>query len=218
VKKETLITIVVFLGVGFLGGYAYNAHKNAALRQKLIAESASDGSAKSQPGGENPFPSSPDDASLGLPKGHPAVDAGQIVQYFESAAAQNPTDPGPRLKLANFLYDQQRWADAIRWYRQVLALHPNDVDAMTDMATCWYNLGEFTQTDNELHEALKIDPHHQPTLFNLIVVNLEGSRNLVVAQQAWEKLRAINPSYPHLNELKRRLDAETRAAGNPASN
>ena len=214
-KKETLITIVVFLGVGFLGGYAYNAHKNSALRQKFTAESVVDDPPKSQPGDVSALSASPSRASLGLPQGHPAVDARQIIQFFESAAAQNPTDPEPRLKLANFLYDQQRWADAISWYRQALALSPNNVDAMTDMATCSFNLGEFTQAINELDVALKIDPHHAPTLFNLIVVNLEGRRNLTAAQRAWERLNAINPAYPHLQRLKQELDAEMASVGRP---
>jgi hypothetical protein len=213
VKRETLITIVVFLGVGFLGGYAYNAHKNSALRQKLTADSAPDGSAKPQAGAASPPSSSPSTVSEGLPQGHPPVDARQIVQFFESAAAQNPRDPEPRLKLANFLYDQHRWAEAIAWYRQALALSPNNVDAMTDMATCSFNLGEFRQAMNELDRALKVDPQHEPTLFNLIIVNLEGVHNLTAAQQAWARLNALDPAYPHLAQLKQSLDAEMAQAG-----
>jgi cytochrome c-type biogenesis protein CcmH/NrfG len=215
VKKETLITIVVFLGVGFLGGYAYNAHQNSVLRQKLAINSIVQQSATAQPS-SNDAVSAPPHSDEGLPQGHPPVNAREIVQFFESAAAQNPTDPEPRLKLANFLFDQQRWAEAIPWYRQAVQLSPKNVDAMTDMATCSFNLGQFAQAMNELDDALKVDPNHQPTLFNLIIVNLEGAHNLAAARQAWKKLNAINPAYPHLAELKQRLDAEMASAGKPA--
>jgi cytochrome c-type biogenesis protein CcmH/NrfG len=214
VKKETLITIVVFLGVGFLGGYAYNAHQNSVFRQKLALGSSAQQSAAPQAGDSSNPPAPASD--VGLPQGHPPVNAREITQFFESAAAQNPTDPEPRLKLANFLYDQQRWAEAIPWYRQAAQLSPKNVDALTDMATCSFNLGQFAQAINDLKEALKIDPQHQPTLFNLIIVNLEGVHNIAAARQAWKKLNAINPAYPHLTELKQRLDAELASARRPA--
>ncbi|HTV55098.1 MAG TPA: tetratricopeptide repeat protein [Terriglobia bacterium] len=212
-KKETLITIVVFLGVGFLGGYAYNAHQNSVLRQKLALSSSGQQSTTVQPGDSSTASAPASD--VGLPQGHPPVDAREIIQFFESAAAQNPSDPAPRLKLANFLYDRQRWAEAIPWYRQALQLSPRNVDAMTDMATCSFNLGQFAQAINELDEGLKIDPQHQPTLFNLIVVNLEGAHNVAAARRAWKRLNAMNPAYPHLAELKQRLDAELASAGKP---
>jgi cytochrome c-type biogenesis protein CcmH/NrfG len=210
-KKETLITIVVFLGVGFLGGYAYNAHHNSVLRQKIALNSTAQPATAQSSG---PALSGAD--GVGLPQGHPPVNAQEIVRFFESAATQNPTDPEPRLELANFLYDQRRWGEAIPWYRQAVRLSPENVDAMTDMATCSFNLGQFKQAIAELDDALKIDPHHQPTLFNLIIVNLEGTHNVAAARRAWDKLNAINPAYPHLAELKQRLDAEMASAEKPA--
>jgi tetratricopeptide (TPR) repeat protein len=197
-KKETLITMVVFLGVGFLGGYAYNAHRTAVTRQVAAHATITPAS--------NPPANSPSDASLGLPKGHPAVSPGEIVRFFEDAAARNPNNPAPRVKLADFLYDQKQWAEAVSWYLQALRLDPNDVDARTDLATCYFDLGEPDQAIKELNQALAINPHHGPTLFNLIVVSLEGEHDPKAAERAWRRLHAINPNYPHLAELKRALN------------
>lgn len=208
-KKETLVTIVVFLGVGFLGGYAYNAHKNS-VRQRLPAESAQAGSAKAQ-AGDASGPAPEDNVAAGLPQGHPPVNAAEIIHFFESAAAKNPSDSEPRLKLADFLYDQQRWGEAIPWYSQALRLQPRNVDALTDLSTCYFNLGRFKKAIDELDRALKIDPHHEATLFNLVVVNMDGTHDLASAQKAWEELKAINPVYPHLEQLKQSLDAEMAA-------
>jgi cytochrome c-type biogenesis protein CcmH/NrfG len=214
VKKETLITIAVFLGVGFLGGYAYNAHRNSLMKQSTTP--AAEQPANSQPDGPAKVPGFT--AGIGLPQGHPPVDARQIMQFLEAEATQNPTDPGPRLKLANFLYDQQRWAEAVSSYRQALRLSPRNVDALTDMATCSFNLGQFTEAISELNAALRINPHHKPTLFNLIVVDMEGIHNLQAAERAWERLNAIDPGYPRLAELKQSLDAEMASARSPALN
>ncbi len=200
-KKETLITIAVFLGVGFLGGYAYNAHRTATAHQSAahatVAPSPASTTAATPAG----------DTSLGLPNGHPPVSPAEIVHFFEDAAATNPGNPGPRLKLADFLYDQKQWAEAISWYLQALRLNPKDVDARTDLATCYFNLGEPAKALKELNQALKVDPHHRATLFNLIVVNLEGEHDPAAAEQAWNRLHSIDPAYPHLAELKRALDA-----------
>jgi tetratricopeptide (TPR) repeat protein len=216
VKKETLITIVVFLGVGFLGGYAYNAHKNSVLSEKIAARAATADSAPGQTPA-TPVAGSADAAGVSLPEGHPPVNAAEIIRFLEKAAAQRSRDPEPRLKLANFLYDQQRWAEAIPWYRRSLRLDPRNVDARTDMATCYFNMGQFSEAIQELDEALKADPRHEATLFNLIVVNLEGTHNLAAAEQAWQRLDAINPVYPHLEQLKQSLDAEIAATSRQAS-
>lgn len=211
-KKETLITIVVFLGVGFLGGYAYNAHKNSVLRQNVTAVAEQAASGQTNPSATT----SGSTEGIGLPQGHPPVDGNQIIEFFESEANQNPTDPGPRLKLANFLYDQQRWAEAIPWYHQALRLSPRNVDALTDMATCSFNLGQFAEANSDLHAALKISPNHEPTLFNLIIVNMEGLHNFAAAEGAWQRLHAIDPAYPHLEQLKQRLSTEMASGGKPA--
>ncbi len=211
VKKETLLTIVVFWGVGFLCGYAYNAHRNSALMEKT----GTNQSAVAAPTQANAS-ASPDSGGMDLPQGHPPVNGAEIVHFFEDAAARDPKNPEPRLKLADFFYDQQRWAEAIPWYRQSVDLNPGNVDARTDLATCYFKLGQFDQALKELNEAIRIDPHHEPTLFNLIVVNMEGTHDFRAAEQAWEELREINPGYPNLDQIKQSLDAEM-AASKPIS-
>ena len=58
----------------------------------------------------------------------------------------------------------------------------------------------------EYRQSLEIDPRHQPTLYNMVLVNLEGTHNFVAARQAWEQLRSLNPKYPGLDRLKQRLE------------
>jgi hypothetical protein len=53
---------------------------------------------------------------------------------------------------------------------------------------------------------LAIEPGHQPSLFNIIVVQMDGKHDYKAAASAWETLHRLNAGYPRLDELKQRLD------------
>ena len=71
----------------------------------------------------------------------------------------------------------------------------------------YYNLGRPEDALREYRKSLEADPNHQPTIFNSIVVQLDGTHDLAGAQQAWERLNKMNPSYPGLDNMKKRLEA-----------
>ena len=210
-KKETIIASIVFFALGFLAGYIYDAQKNWNTLQRAVSAGAS----RAQ--GDMPSESAASEASgmtpQGLPEGHPPIDTAAIVQSLESEAAKNPKDPEPRLKFANFLYDQRQYGKAIEWYHKTLELDPKNVNARTDLGTAYFYSGRPQEALREYRKSLEIDPRHGPTLFNIIVVNLEGIRDLAAAQQTWERLEKLNPGYPGLDAMKQRLDAARMAAG-----
>ncbi|PYV25132.1 MAG: hypothetical protein DMG27_10950, partial [Acidobacteria bacterium] len=76
----------------------------------------------------------------------------------------------------------------------------------TDLGTCYFNLGRADEALREYRKSLEIDPRHQPTLYNMVLVNLEGTHNLAAARQAWEQLHGLNPQYPGLDRLKQNLE------------
>lgn len=151
-----------------------------------------------------------------LPKGHPPINAAEVIQFFKDASTRSPNDPAPRLKLADYLFDRRQFADAIPWYQQALTLDPKDVDARTDMATCLFDVGRASEAVDQLHEALRIDPRHEPTLFNLIVVSMDGTHDYRTANVALNRLRAINPGYPGLGQLAQALGAAGAGASGQA--
>ena len=118
-KKETIITAVIFLAVGFLAGYITDAQMNWSARQKT-AQTAATPSEMPPPGGAASAPAGGAMPQQGLPEGHPPIDSAAIVQQMETMAAQNPKDVDVRLKLANFLYDQKQYPKAIEWYQRAL--------------------------------------------------------------------------------------------------
>ena len=196
---------MIFFVVGFLAGYIYDAQRNWNAQQRAAsAPHVHEGEAGAATGGMQ-----------GLPDGHPPVDTAAVIQTLEEHARQNPTDPQTLLELANYLYDQRQWQKSIDWYKKALELNPKNINARTDMGTAYYYMGRTREAMEEYSKSLAIDPGHQPTIFNLVVVNLDGTKDLAAAEQAWEKLNKLNPAYPGLANMKERLDA-ARGAGRAA--
>ena len=210
-KKETLLTAVVFLVVGFLAGYITAAQMGWGGRQKGVM-TASPGMPAENAGG-SPTTGQGGAMPSGLPQGHPPVDNALIIKQLQEEAQQNPKDPDIPLKLANFLYDQRQYPQAIEWYQKSLALNPNNVNARTDLGTAYYYAGQNGEALKQYSQSLEIDPDHKPTLLNVIVVNLEGTHNLAAARKAWDHLHKLDPANPSLQSLKQKLDAAQGSSG-----
>jgi tetratricopeptide (TPR) repeat protein len=209
-KKETIttaITAIVFLVVGFLVGYIYESHQKTATPATIVAPADTPSGGLAQANSNAAMPGNSSAGVQGLPPGHPPINLDSTIKAFEDAAAQNPQDPEPVLRLANLLYDNQRFQDAVEWYQKALKLDPKNVNARTDLGTVYFSLGRLQDALKEYKESLQIDPRHEPTIFNMIIVNLEGTHDLAAARAAWEKLHTMDPNYKGLDGLKQRLDA-----------
>jgi len=153
------------------------------------------------------------DPATGLPAGHPPLEVSRIIQSYEQRARQDPQDAGVPLQLANYLYDNKYYNLAIEWYEHSLKLNANDINARTDLGTCYFYTGQARQAIAEYDKSLALDRNHQPTIFNLIVVNLEGTHDLRTAGKYWNELNRQNPNYPGLKEIKAKLDAAMAGPG-----
>ncbi len=217
-KKETILTAIVFFIVGFLAGYITDAQFRWSAAQKSTTAGGPGLAGTAPSAGARDSASSSGGSPQSLPEGHPPIDEASVVRTLEEQAAKSPRDPESRLRLANFLYDHQEYDKAIEWYQRALELDPSNVNARTDLGTAYYYSGRPQDALREYRKSLEINPRHEPTLLNMVVVNLEGTHDVAAAEQAWEGLRRLNPANPNLGNLKTRLEA-ARASGrrNPAS-
>lgn len=202
-KKETLITAAVFLVIGFFIGYITEAEFNWNAPEKIVTAGPPPAEA---PASAASGASSTGNGAQQLPPGHPSLDMATKIKAFEEMAAQRPNDPQPLLDLANLYYDQQQFDHAADWYEKALALDPNNVNARTDLGTAYFNLGRAKDALKEYEKSLKADPTHEPTMFNIIIVNLEGTHDMAAARTAWDRLHNRNPNYPGLEALKARVN------------
>ena len=213
-KKETIITAVIFLAVGFLAGYITDAQMNwnarRRRRRRLLRLP------KCRPP-EAPLPLPPAERcrSRACRRAILPLTARRSSSRWRPWRRRTPRTPTSALKLANFLYDQKQYNKAIEWYQRALELDPKNVNARTDLGTAYFYTGRPQDALREYDKSLAIDPKHEPTLLNAIVVNLEGTHDLAAAQKAWDRLHKLNPNHPALAGLKEQIDA-ARAAGSSA--
>jgi cytochrome c-type biogenesis protein CcmH/NrfG len=145
----------------------------------------------------------------------PAAPAGKRtnpdeVKALELLAARQPGDSSVRVELGNLYMDAERWDEAIRWYREALALNPALADTVTDLGACLVSAGRPAEGLAEFDKILQGDPGHRNALYNKGIALLQLGRGREAAA-AWEELLKRHPDDPQLQGLRGRI-AQMRAA------
>lgn len=192
-RRDLLITALLFTAIGFAGGYIYWRQVASSPLRTSAAPAPTAGPMGSEP----------------LPEGHPPMDISQRWQALQETAEKNPRDPKPALELANFLYDNQRWEPAISWYQRALELSPRDADPRTDLATCYFNLSRFDDALTAYQQALEVEPNKPQALYGVALTRLQGKQDRDGARQAFEQLRRTHPDFPGVALLERALAQES---------
>ena len=131
----------------------------------------------------------------------------QKVNAFKSVAEREPSNPKPRVELANMYFDAERYDDAIKWYGDALKLDPKDVNVSTDLGVSYYYTNQPDKALAQFDQSLKIDPKHAKTILNVGIVKAFGKQDLEGAQQAWEQVIQLAPDSPEGQAAKRALDS-----------
>lgn len=129
------------------------------------------------------------------------------VRAFQSVADREPSNPAPRVQLANLYFDAERYDDAIKWYGEALKLSPNDVNVSTDLGVSYYYTNQSDKALEQLAHSLTIDPKHTKTLLNIGVVRAFGKQDLTGAEEAWQQVVQLAPDSPEGQAAKRALDS-----------
>lgn len=166
-----------------------------------------------------PEPASPE-GMPGVPASLSAPGTGQLTpeqtsemvqkaaQPLLSNLKQNPRDFEALVKLGNLYYDSKLYPDAIKYYKQAVKARPENSDVRTDLGTSYWYTGNADRAIAEFNRALKYNPTHPGTLFNMGVVKWQGKMDPAGAVQAWERLLETNPNYPQKQQV---LDLITKA-------
>jgi cytochrome c-type biogenesis protein CcmH/NrfG len=126
----------------------------------------------------------------------------QSVAPLPEALNRNPTDYDALVKLGDLDYDGQQFPSAIQNYERALAIHPENPDVRTDMATAYWYTGNADRALAEMETSLKYKPGHPQTLFNLGWVRWQGKADAKGAVEAWQKLLKTNPDYPQKQQVE----------------
>ena len=124
----------------------------------------------------------------------------------------NPKDLSALIALGNIYFDASQWTDAIVYYQRALDQTPANPDVRTDMGIAYFYSGDADRALKEFDRALKGDPRHVQTLFNVGVVKLNGKNDPKGAIEAWESLLKIDPAYQDRARVESMLaDARAKA-------
>ena len=118
------------------------------------------------------------------------------------AINRNPNDYDSLVKVGNVFYDGQQYPGAIQYYERALAIHPDNPDVRTDMATAYWYTGNADKAIEAMQTSLKYQPNHPQTLFNLGWVRWQGKSDPKGAVEAWQQLLKTNPDYPQKQQVE----------------
>jgi cytochrome c-type biogenesis protein CcmH/NrfG len=190
-RRDTLVFAVAGIVFGLVVGYM------AASWEVVPRPAAVGGQAAAAPA-----PTAPATKSLNPDE----------VTALESLAARQPGDAAVRVELGNIYMDAERWDEAIRWYREALAVNPALVETRTDIGACLVSSGRPAEGLAEFEGVLAGDPGHRNALYNKGIALLQMGRAKDAAA-AWEELLKRHPDDPQLQGLRGRIEQIRATAG-----
>jgi cytochrome c-type biogenesis protein CcmH/NrfG len=139
------------------------------------------------------------------------------VKALTSVAEQEPSNPKPRIELANLYFDAERYDDAIKWYAEAVRLSPKDVNVSTDLGVAYYYTNQPDKALAQFEHSLSLDSRHPKTLLNMGIVKAFGKQDLEGANQLWQQVIQIAPDSPEGQAAKRALESLRSAHPTPGA-
>ena len=130
----------------------------------------------------------------------------QRASDLEKTANAQPQNADVRVELGNLYYDAQRFDLAATWYEAALKLAPNNDEASTDLAVCYYNQNQPDRALAQLDHSLAVNPRHSKTLLNQGIIRAFGKQDLAGAMASWQKVIEVAPGTEDAAQARRALD------------
>jgi tetratricopeptide (TPR) repeat protein len=126
----------------------------------------------------------------------------------------NSDDIDTIIKVANLYYDGRQYPDAVKYYQLASKRQPENADLLSDLGTSLWYIGDADGAIAEFQKALKAQPYHPGTLFNLGIVRWQGKSDPKGAVEAWKQLLQKNPDFPQKQQLLQYIEkAKQHAKG-----
>ncbi len=142
----------------------------------------------------------------------PALDPSE-VRALSALAGREKDNVRVRVELGNLLMDHDQPEEAVRWYKEALALDPTLNDVRVDMGACLVRLRRNDEAFQTFEEAIKQDPGHKKARFNKGVALMESGKTSE-AVAVWEALLKQYPDDPQIAPLRDQI-ARIRGGAGP---
>ena len=187
---------VLFTVCGLLAGFIAGYFVATGTRPPVPAASSAVSTGATPPGG------GPD---AGLPPGAPEL--ASRVRELQNATRRDPENVDLQVQLANTYYDAGEWKNAADAYERTLPKKGNDPNLLTDLGSCYRNLGQFDRSLEMYRKAQALQPTHSQSLLNMTLVYVFDLKDAAKAQEAFDRLKKEHPEVPRLDDLQLRISA-----------
>lgn len=116
----------------------------------------------------------------------------QQYEQIKAMLEKNPDGVEENIHMGNFLFDHQRYDEAIQHYEKALQLDPRNTAVIVDLGVCYFNLGQFDKAEELFKKALQIDDKQPNALYNLGVVYAQRG-DMDAMMKIWNKLIEVAP-------------------------
>ncbi len=127
----------------------------------------------------------------------------KAAAFYERAHQIKPDDYELIVKLANIYFDAAQFETAATWYERALKKKPDDTNVRTDLGITFVERAtpDFDRAVSEFQSALKTNPKHEPTLYNLGAAYFRQG-NTAEANVILAELEAVNPNSQLVGRLR----------------
>ena len=194
-NKEPMIYAVAGMVFGFVLGYMAASMGDHAEPRPAPPPGVAAAGAEAAPPARTASPA----------RERPSAPDPNEVRALESLAAREKGNVQSRVELGNLLMDHGQYEDAARWYREALALAPENNDVRVDLGACLVSAGKADEALGEFDHALAREPGHKKALFNKGIALMQtGKPKEAVA--VWEGLLKRYPDDPQLRGLREQIN------------
>jgi thioredoxin-like negative regulator of GroEL len=147
----------------------------------------------------------------------PAIDQAKVSSLMEQYQA-NPEDTSVLLALADEFYAGQEYDKAATWLDKLLALEPEDVQALLARGAVSFNLGDLPAAETTWNKVVAIAPDNAEVHYDLGFLYLnQTTPDWVGVQREWTLVVKLDPGSDLATTVQSHLDALAAASMLPAS-
>ena len=136
----------------------------------------------------------------------------QEIGALRQALQRNPKDGKAQGRLGDLFYDAGMFDKARDYYVQSLQNEPNNPNVSTDLGICYQRLGQPDEAIKQFRHSLEIDPKHWQSWLNLGIVSLFDKSDTKTAEEAFAKVKELNPTFEGLAQFQQVLE-HAKASG-----
>jgi cytochrome c-type biogenesis protein CcmH/NrfG len=156
----------------------------------------------------------PTDPHANLPAAVPSTQSPvfdqQHFQHLQENLKANPNGFRENVDLANFLFDNRRFNEAINYYLKAIEINPDQTDILVYTGVSYIELKRFSEAKTYFEKALKLKEDHVNALYYMGVVSAQLGE-MPQMLEYWERLIAVAPETEQARAAKQMMD---QVAGN----